>query len=249
MEHIRQFGLIGYPLKHSFSPSYFADKFERENISDAEYKLYELSEITEFADLKKKNLLGLNVTIPYKEEVIHYLDELSEEATEIGAVNTIKFVNGKLFGYNTDTYGFESSLKSFYGDSKPANALVLGSGGASKAICYTLQKLDINFRIVSRKSIYLTYDELDKSYFEGSLLIVNTTPLGTWPEIEKCPLIPYDLINSDHLLYDLVYNPEETKFLSNGRLNGAKTKNGQDMLKLQAEKSWEIWNSINYDLQ
>ncbi len=243
MEIVRQFGLIGYPLKHSFSPGYFADKFEKEEISDAEYKLYELENIEEFADLAKKDLKGLNVTIPYKEKVIPFLDELSEEAEEIGAVNTIKFVNGKLIGYNTDCFGFETSLTSFYGDQKPENALVLGSGGASKAVAYTLQKLGINFRIVSRKSKYLNYVDLDEKYFEGSILVVNTTPLGTWPDVNNCPNIPYDLLTGEHFLYDLVYNPEKTLFLNKGEMKGAATKNGYDMLKLQAEKSWEIWNT------
>ena len=243
MENKRQYGLIGYPLKHSFSPGYFATKFEKEGIEDAEYNLYELDDISLFSDLAKMNLQGLNVTIPYKEKVIPFLHEMSIEAQEIGAVNTIKFEDGKLVGYNTDTYGFEQSLLSFYGDKKPDYALVLGSGGASKAIGYTLQRLEIKFQIVSRKTMYLNYPDIDKSYFDHNLLIVNTTPLGTWPEVESCPNIPYQYLSDRHMLYDLVYNPEKTLFLRKGEEKGAKIKNGHDMLVLQAEKSWEIWNT------
>jgi len=152
-------------------------------------------------------------------------------------------LDGKLKGYNTDCYGFKHSLLSFYEDNKPDHALVLGSGGASKAVMYTLQKLEIDAQIVSRQSRYLNYQDLDASYFEGRLLIVNTTPLGTWPDVDSAPKIPYDLIRKEHFLYDLVYNPEKTLFLSKGEQQGASIKNGHDMLKLQAEKSWEIWNS------
>lgn len=239
---MRKFGLIGYPLKHSFSPGYFADKFEKEGITDAEYKLYELEDISEFSDLSREDMLGLNVTIPYKEKVVDYLQELSDEARQIGAVNTIKWENGRLKGYNTDCYGFEKSLTAFYGKLKPERALVLGSGGASKAVMYALQALGIDAQIVSRQSRYLNYSDLEASYFQGRTLIVNTTPLGTWPDINTAPNLPYELIRKEHFLYDLVYNPQKTLFLERGEKQGASVKNGYDMLKLQAEKSWEIWN-------
>lgn len=239
---MRKFGLIGYPLKHSFSPGYFAVKFENEGIQDAEYKLYELEDISEFADLAREDMIGVNVTIPYKEKVVHFLQELSDEARQIGAVNTIKWENGILKGYNTDCYGFEQSLTAFYGSCKPEKALVLGSGGASKAVMYTLQNLGIDAQIVSRQSRYLNYSDLEESNFSGQVLIVNTTPLGTWPDVESAPNIPYEYIREEHFLYDLVYNPEKTLFLRRGEEQGASVKNGHDMLKLQAEKSWEIWN-------
>lgn len=240
---MRKFGLIGFPLKHSFSPGYFATKFSEEGIVDAEYKLYELSDISEFAELTMSDMVGINVTIPYKEKVMNYLQELSDEARQIGAVNTIKWENGILKGYNTDCYGFEKSLTAFYGDDKPEKALVLGSGGASKAVMFTLQNLGINAQIVSRQSRYLNYKDLEASNFDSKLLIVNTTPLGTWPDVDSAPNIPYRFIRAEHFLYDLVYNPEKTLFLKRGEEQGASIKNGHDMLKLQAEKSWEIWNS------
>ncbi|GLR19392.1 shikimate dehydrogenase family protein [Portibacter lacus] len=243
MEEKRQFGLIGYPLKHSFSPGYFKQKFETEGIDDAEYSLYELEDIAEFQELSRKSFKGINVTIPYKEKVIPYLQEVSEEARIIGAVNTIKFENGRLIGYNTDSYGFEKSLISFYGDTKPDHALVLGSGGASKAVRFTLQRLGIDSTVVSRQSKYLNYKDLEESHFKGSVLIVNTTPLGTWPDVSSAPNIPYNFLDEKDFLYDLVYNPEKTLFLSRGEKQGASIKNGHDMLKLQAEKSWEIWNT------
>ncbi len=244
MNHIRKFGLIGHPLKHSFSPGYFAAKFKNEGINDAVYDLYDLECVEDFMDLAKKDFVGLNVTIPYKELIIPYLDDLSSEAKEIGAVNTIKFENGKLKGYNTDSYGFEQSLKEFYGLQKPEKALILGSGGASKAVKFTLEKLGIEFQIVSRKKGYFNYSELNASMFKGKLVVINTTPLGTWPDIDNAPDIPYQYINSEHFLYDLVYNPEKTLFLSLGQKQNAAIKNGYDMLKLQAEKSWQIWNGI-----
>jgi shikimate dehydrogenase len=182
------------------------------------------------------------VTIPYKEKVVHFIQELSDEARQIGAVNTIKWENGILKGYNTDCYGFEKSLTAFYGSRKPEKALVLGSGGASKAVMYTLQNLGIDAQIVSRQSRYLNYTDLEESYFTGHLLIVNTTPLGTWPDVDSAPNLPYEFIREEHFLYDLVYNPEKTLFLRRGEEQGASVKNGNDMLKLQAEKSWEIWN-------
>ena len=239
----RRFGLIGYPLKHSFSPGYFAKKFKSEDIQDAEYSLYELSQIGDFEKLINAGLIGLNVTIPYKEKVMQYLDDLSSEAQEIQAVNTIKFHDGKLIGYNTDCYGFELSLKGLYGKNKPKNALILGTGGASKAVAYTLKNLGIGYTFVSRQSQFLNYEEIDQDRLANNKLIVNTTPLGTWPDVDTKPNLPYNYITEEHFLYDLVYNPEKTVFLSLGEKRGASIKNGFDMLKLQAEKSWEIWNT------
>ena len=243
MEKHRKFGLIGKPLKHSFSQKYFTNFFADQGLSNCTYENFELEDISEIQALFQQDIQGINVTIPYKEKVLPYMDELSSEASAIQAVNCIKFENGRKVGYNTDCYGFKQSLMNFYGEHKPESALILGSGGASKAIGYTLQDLKINSRIVSRRNKYLTYDELQEKHFEGRVLIINTTPLGTWPDVEFCPNIPYELISEKHLLYDLVYNPEKTLFLRKGETHGAQVKNGYEMLVLQAEKSWEIWNS------
>jgi shikimate dehydrogenase len=243
---MRQFGLIGYPLSHSFSKGYFTEKFLKEGIDDCHYDIFPLESIEDFVALceQHKNLVGLNVTIPYKEKIIPFLDELNNEAAAIGAVNTIKFINGKKNGYNTDCYGFEMSLKPLL---KPyhTNALILGTGGASKAVEYVLKKLGISFQYVSRNKTANTinYDVLDERIIHHSKLIINSTPLGMYPNIENSPDISYDFITDKHLLYDLIYNPEETQFLKEGKQRGAQTKNGLEMLYLQAEKSWEIWNS------
>jgi|TARA_R110000737_G_scaffold294584_1_gene301241 shikimate dehydrogenase len=235
-------GLIGYPLTHSFSPSYFEEKFKELNIQDSEYLAYSIEEIGKISEVFESGVTGLNVTIPYKELVIPFLDELSEGAAEVGAVNTIKIENGLKIGYNTDVYGFQASLLEQLGDTKIEKALILGSGGASKAVKYVLNKLGIKYKIVSRKKIYLTYDKLDAKTVQAHKLIVNTTPLGMYPNVDNCPLIPYDGITNQHFLYDLVYNPEKTLFLRKGESAGCSIKNGNDMLVLQAEKSWEIWN-------
>lgn len=235
-------GLIGYPLTHSFSPSYFEEKFKELNIQDSEYLAYSIEEIGKISEVFESGVTGLNVTIPYKELVIPFLDELSEGAAEVGAVNTIKIENGLKIGYNTDVYGFQASLLEQLGDIKIEKALILGSGGASKAVKYVLNKLGIKYKIVSRKKIYLTYDKLDAKTVQAHKLIVNTTPLGMYPNVDNCPLIPYDGITNQHFLYDLVYNPEKTLFLRKGESAGCSIKNGNDMLVLQAEKSWEIWN-------
>lgn len=243
---MKQYGLIGYPLSHSFSKGYFAEKFLKENILNCRYDIFPLETIQQFDALCKShpNFVGLNVTIPYKEQVIPFLDALNEEAEAIGAVNTIKFVNGKKIGYNSDCYGFEMSLKPLL-KIHHTHALILGTGGASKAVEYVLKKLGIKFQYVSRtKSINtVSYEELDTFIIQHSTLIINTTPIGMYPKIDAAPAIPYDSINSAHLLYDLVYNPEETLFLKNGKSKGAQTKNGLEMLYLQAERSWQIWNS------
>lgn len=243
---MKQFGLIGYPLSHSFSKGYFAEKFKKEGIADSQYDVFPLEKIEDFTALCEphKNLVGLNVTIPYKEKIIPFLDELNEEAKAIGAVNTIKFVRGNKIGYNTDAYGFEMSLKPLL---KPhhTSALILGTGGASKAVEYVLKKLRISFQYVSRNKSANTinYDELDELIIHHSTLIINSTPVGMYPNVENSPDIPYGLVTDKHLLYDLIYNPEETQFLKEGKQHGAQTKNGLEMLYLQAEKSWEIWNS------
>ena len=240
----KQYGLIGYPLEHSFSPDYFNTKFKNERI-DADYKTYPLNNIKEFAALiSKLNFSGLNVTIPYKEAILPYLDEVDIVAKTIGAVNTIAFKNGKTIGYNTDCYGFEKSLLSSIEKSKNIHgALVLGTGGASRAVQYILKKLDIQYSLISRsKKGIIRYQDIDKALFSSINLIINTTPLGMSPNIKNKPEIPYEWLNEKYFLYDLIYNPEKTIFLSEGLKMGCKIKNGHDMLILQAEKAWHIWN-------
>jgi shikimate dehydrogenase len=239
---MRKYGLIGFPLSHSFSPGYFKVKFEKEQINDAEYKSYAIDKIEKFLDLVSDGLIGLNVTIPYKEKVIPYLDQLDETAKAVQAVNTIKVINGKLIGYNTDVYGFQISLESFLEDDLPSSALILGTGGAAKAVEYVLNRLRIKYSYVSRNPAFITYSELSKEIIQNHRLIINTTPLGMSPNIDSFPSIPYDAITSKHFFYDLVYNPEKTLFLIKAQKFGARIKNGKDMLHLQAEKSWQIWN-------
>jgi shikimate dehydrogenase len=247
---MRLYGLIGYPLSHSFSAKYFAKKFESENISDADYRLFPLKDITEVTSLIKlqPDLKGFNITIPHKVAILPYLDHISDAAKSVGAVNCVKIERNKsgiiLTGYNTDIYGFRESLVPAL---KPIhkNALVLGTGGAARAVCYTLQELAIHFTLVSRtgnEEEILNYSQLNNKIISDNLLIINTTPVGTFPDIDKCPNIPYILLSNKHLLFDLIYNPTETKFLKLGREAGAATFNGSKMFELQAEKSWEIWN-------
>ncbi|WMJ72708.1 shikimate dehydrogenase [Cytophagaceae bacterium ABcell3] len=245
---MRLFGLIGYPLTHSFSKKYFSEKFEREQISDAQYELFEIKDIEQFPRviLKNPDLCGLNVTIPHKQAVIPFLDELDAPVASIGAVNVIKKLpNGNLKGFNSDYYGFKLSLQKML----PSNysgikALVLGTGGAAKAVFAALEELGIAYKVASRNpSNGLTYKNLDQGTMENYKLIINTTPVGMYPSVDQCPDLPYEYISNEHYLYDLVYNPEETLFLKKGNQAGAKTKNGLEMLILQAEKAWEIWNS------
>jgi shikimate dehydrogenase len=247
---MRLFGLIGFPLSHSFSAKYFAEKFESENISDAEYRLFPLENISEIISLLKLNpdLQGFNITIPYKVAILPYLDHITEVAKSVGAVNCVKIERSKsdiiLTGYNTDVFGFKESMVPFL---KPfhSSALVLGTGGAAKAVCYTLNELGIKFTLVSRSGndeSTLNYTQLSKKTICDNLLIINTSPVGTFPDVDKCPDIPYQFLTNKHLLFDLIYNPSETKFLKLGREAGATTLNGAKMLVLQAEKSWEIWN-------
>ncbi|MCB9291975.1 MAG: shikimate dehydrogenase [Lewinellaceae bacterium] len=244
------YGLIGYPLSHSFSRRYFNEKFRQEKMSDHHYELFPLEDIGELPALlaAHSNLKGLNVTIPYKQQVMAYLDELSEGAAAVGAVNTIKIRQGKLTGYNTDVYGFEQSLRQFLEESNAVaglQALVLGTGGAAKAVVYVLARMGIPYRMVSRREApgQLTYPELNETLIQDYRLIVNTTPLGMSPKVETCPDIPFQHLGPKHLLFDLVYNPEETAFMARGKQRGATARNGLQMLHLQAEKAWEIWNS------
>jgi shikimate dehydrogenase len=250
---MRKFGLIGYPLSHSFSKKYFTEKFARENIQNAEYELFELKSIDELPELltSQPNLCGLNVTIPYKQQVIPFLSELNEIAAEIGAVNVIKITKDqKLIGYNSDYYGFLHSLQSHLSawSERPSQlkALVLGAGGASKAVQIALRNLQIPFKIVVRRNNDLIdsilYEELIKLDLSEYPLIINTTPLGMHPKIEEFPMIPYQKLTTKHFLYDLVYNPIETAFLQKGLAQNAKILNGLEMLYGQAEKAWEIWN-------
>jgi len=247
---MRLFGLIGFPLSHSFSAKYFAKKFETENISDSDYRLFPFEDISGITSFLEQNpdLRGFNVTIPYKVAILPYLDAITEAAESVGAVNCVKIDRNKsgvtLTGYNTDVYGFRESLvpalKPFH-----TNALVLRTGGAAKAVCYTLDELGIKYTLVSRtgnEESILKYSQLSEGIIAGNLLIINTSPVGTFPDIDKCPDIPYQFLTNKHLLIDLIYNPAETKFLKLGLEAGAATLNGSKMLELQAEKSWEIWN-------
>ncbi|HMC00547.1 MAG TPA: shikimate dehydrogenase [Flavobacteriaceae bacterium] len=244
---MRRFGLLGKNISYSFSESYFKAKFENEKILDAKYQNFDIQNISELTNILSTtdNLKGLNVTIPYKEEVIPFLTKLDSKAKKIGAVNTIKINNkNELIGYNTDCYGFKNSLKPLL---KPnhKNAIILGTGGASKAIAYTLNKFGIDYIYVSRKPSDLTkitYNNITKDLIRTHHVIVNCSPVGTFPNVEQCPNIPYEAITENHILYDLIYNPEETKFLRLGKQNGAVTINGLKMLELQAEKAWRIWN-------
>ncbi|WP_418511638.1 shikimate dehydrogenase family protein [Corallibacter sp.] len=243
------FGLLGKNISYSFSESYFKIKFEDENIKDTFYKNFDIKSIAEFPSILKNNanLKGLNVTIPYKEAVIPFLDKIDKKAEKIGAVNTIKITKkGKLKGYNTDFYGFKKSLKPFL-KSHHKRALILGTGGASKAVAFSLKRLDIPYTFVSReaskKKAPLTYNSLTEDILSTHEIIINCTPLGTFPDINHCPNIPYKAITEKHILFDLIYNPEETLFLKKGKQQKATTINGYEMLKLQAEKSWKIWNS------
>lgn len=261
---MKQYGLIGFPLSHSFSKKYFTEKFKTEHITDAEYELYPLEHITGLQDLLDvhSDICGLNVTVPHKINIIKYLDWVEEDARNAGAVNCIRIhaespvlaafsgevgVNGhdfRLEGFNTDIYGFEMSLRPLL-DEKEQDALVLGDGGAAKAVKCVLENLGINFKVVTRKphGDNILFKDLKPHHIAQHKLIINTTPLGTAPHTDECPPIPYKAITNEHVLYDLVYNPEKTLFLQKGEEQGARIKNGYEMLILQAEKSWEIWTS------
>tara|TARA_B100000949_G_scaffold177633_1_gene158442 strand:- start:13944 stop:14675 length:732 start_codon:yes stop_codon:yes gene_type:complete len=243
---MNRFGLLGRNISYSFSQGYFTEKFKGLGLKDHSYENFDIQNMDGFKNvLAQDNLKGLNVTIPYKQDIIPFLDELDEKAAKIGAVNTIQFSEKGLKGFNTDAYGFQKSLEPFL---KPhhKNALILGTGGASKAVRFVLDELGIANTYVSRskKEGQYTYNELDQSILEKNTLIINCTPLGTYPNIEDKPALPYQYIGPDHLLYDLIYNPEKTSFLAMGEANGATICNGLKMLEQQAEKAWEIWNNL-----
>lgn len=240
------YGIIGYPLLQSFSPGYFQEKFLREGI-DGRYQAYPLPAIEAFSAFISDHaeLNGLNVTIPYKTAVIPFLDELGDDVKAIGAVNCIAVNNGKLTGYNTDWRGFHDSLKPLL-QPHHRKALILGNGGAAKAVGYALAQLGIEFEVVSRGNSggpFLNYEQVAPSLLQDHTLVINTTPLGMVPHEDRAPELPYKALSDRHLLYDLVYNPAETLFLRYGREQGAATKNGLEMLHLQAEGSWKIWQA------
>jgi shikimate dehydrogenase len=242
------YGLIGKTLSHSFSKSYFEKKFSDLNLADCSYENFELNAIEEFPSLikREKNLKGLNVTIPYKEQIIPFLDELSHEAREIGAVNCIQFKNEKLVGHNTDHFGFRQSIKPFL-EPQHERALILGTGGSSKAVAFALRSIGVEVYFVTssqkKGSEYFYYNELNEIILNAFKLIINATPLGMKDHSNEAPAIPYQFLGPQHLCYDLIYNPEVTLFSQKARDKGAVTMNGLSMLKQQAEKSWEIWNS------
>ena len=240
-----KYGLIGKNINYSFSKKFFNDKFIKENINDCSYENYDLKSIKEFSSvLKDKSIKGFNVTIPYKKEIIDFIDEIDPIAKKIGAINTLKINDRKIIkGYNTDYLGFISSIKHLIFDQK--NALVLGTGGASKAIIYGLNSMGIKSTNVSRKKTRGTvrYEDLNEEIIKENRIIVNCTPLGTFPKIEESPKIPFEFLTSNHLCYDLIYNPEKTKFLKESEKMGATIVNGKKMLENQANESWKIWNS------
>lgn len=245
---MRQFGLIGRTLKHSFSQTYFTQKFYSQGLTDDHrYDLFELADIHELPALLRAHpdLVGLNVTVPYKESVLSYLDDLAPSAARVGAANVIeRLPNGQLRGHNTDVVGFRESLRHFFPGVAGSRALVLGAGGAAKAVVVALADLGLAHWSVTRNPLAngLTYDELTPALLAGHLLIINATPLGTYPHIEACPQLPYEALGPRHYLYDLVYNPSETLFMAKGQAAGAHTKNGFEMLQRQAEAAWDIWN-------
>ncbi len=246
-KRIKLYGLIGRNIDYSFSKDFFKEKFKKENILNSCYIDFDINKIDDFRKLlKKEKLSGLNVTIPYKRSIIQFLDEIDDDAKKIGAVNTLVFKkNRKITGYNTDCYGFEKALLETT-KQKPKGALILGTGGASAAVSYVLNKIKIPFKLVSRKPKLnqIHYEELNNKIIKNNTLIINTTPLGTYPKIENCPNIPYSILNETHYLFDLIYNPKTTLFLKKGSEKGAKIQNGNRMLIYQAEKSWELWNNI-----
>jgi shikimate dehydrogenase len=242
----KKFGLLGKNIDYSFSKKYFTDKFEKNNFTHYSYRNFDIASIEQFPEIiaTTKNLKGVNVTIPYKEAILPYLTILSKNAEIIGAVNTIKISkNGTLKGYNTDFYGFKKALKPVL-KKKHTSALILGTGGASKAVAFALRKLNIDYDFVSRNptEFQFSYAELTPELFNDYQIFINTTPVGTFPNIEDCPPLDYSLFTENHIAFDLIYNPEETKFLRLAKAQGAVTKNGYDMLVFQAEKAWEIWN-------
>lgn len=237
---MKVYGLIGKKLDHSFSLNFFNEKFKKEKKSNVVYKNFEIKTIYDFKQIiNQSNIYGLNVTIPYKQTIIPYLDIISPEVKKINSVNTIKIKDEKLIGYNTDIIGFEHSIDTF---NEYKKAIILGDGGSSQAVQYVLNKLNIEYIVISRNSQY-DYSYIDSNLLKKYKLIINTTPLGMFPKLEEYPSIPYEHLDNSHFLYDLIYNPPTTKFLERGIEKGCKIKNGLDMLKKQAEASWNIWNT------
>jgi len=242
------FGLVGKNIEYSFSRNYFSKKFEKLKLPNNTYMNFDLESISEFPEVfetHKESLVGMNVTIPYKEDVGAFLDEIDSEAAEIGAINTIKiYPNGIRKGFNTDVYGFDQSIAPFLKETHKT-ALILGTGGASKAVAYAFKKRGITYKFVSRvpkDERQISYESLDQKVISSIGVIVNCSPIGTHPNVDACPNIPYQFLNKNHLLFDLIYNPEETAFLRKGKSQGSVIANGMKMLELQAEKSWDIWN-------
>lgn len=247
---MKLYGLIGFPLSHSFSPAYFKHKFKQNSLSNHFFELYELAEINAFTQLPLKNISGLTVTIPFKEKIIEFANFVSKEVLEIGACNCLKIriENNKPYisAYNTDVVGFEKSLLQFIGNIKP-KALVLGSGGASKAVCFVLKKLDIDYKIVSRveRSNCVSYKHLSDDTILAHKLIINTSPVGMFPFVDEAPEINYEMLTSEHYLFDLVYNPTPSLFLKRGALKSCKIKDGLEMLHFQADAAWDIWTDTS----
>lgn len=244
---MKRYGLIGYPLTHSFSEKYFTQKFKDLHIKDCSYQLFPLEDIDHIYDLYiQPDIVGFNVTIPYKESVLNYIEYVSEDIKKIGACNCVKISNSETYAYNTDIIGFEKSLLPLL-KAHHTHALILGNGGASKAVQFVLEKLNIEYTIVSRKNTpkqqTICYTDCTENIVQSHTLIINTTPLGMFPHTEECPDIAYTAMTKQHLLYDLIYNPEKTRFLQKGEQQGATIKNGYEMLLLQAQESWHIWNT------
>ncbi len=244
------YGLVGKKLSHSFSPDYFNKKFQKMGIN-AEYRIFELSDVDELPELlaNNPNIRGLNITIPYKQSLGSYVDFISKNARLTGAINTIKVKNNKkgklLLGYNTDVVGFEKTIKPLLKSKKCITALILGIGGSAKSVAYVLRKQGVLFKFVSRnyaKEMQINYEWLNQEMIQNNLLIINTTPVGMFPNNNASPTIPYEFLTANHILYDLVYNPAETQFLSKGRKQGCTCINGQKMLEIQAEASWKLWH-------
>lgn len=244
---MKRYGLIGYPLTHSFSQKYFYEKFSREGLSDYVYENFPIESIAALREVLSsyQDLHGLNVTIPYKKEVLSYLNESSPAVALIGACNCIKISEGKLSGFNTDVIGFEKSLRPFLKPQHTA-ALILGTGGAAVAVAYVMQQLGIHYHYVSRQkgSNNITYTEIDQQLLAEYTLIINTTPLGMYPSVNDCPPLPYEWLTSKHHCFDLIYNPAETLFLQKAAAQKATVQNGAEMLIIQAEESWRIWNGL-----
>ena len=237
----KNYGLIGTKLKHSFSKDYFERKFKSLNYKNHSYKNFEINNLNSLRELiSKNNISGLNVTIPFKEQILNYVDDLDDSAEKIGSINTIKVNKNKITGFNTDADGFEKSFKPLIENRN--SAIILGNGGASKAIQYVLTKNKINFKVISRSG-EINYENLSNLDIINNLILINTTPLGMYPDVHSFPKIPYNLLSEKHLVYDLVYNPKETVFLKKARKQKCKVSNGYQMLLNQADLSWKIWEN------